>query len=360
LYQPGRYCDVTVDPAFDFTLSSTAPTGCGAQDGRITVMPSVDGSYFYKVDDGDFSASTDVLNNLSTGTHTVYLKNAAGCVVQKTYQLAGPGGFTATAASTNEMACGAQDGTITVTAAPAGANYQYAIRRSGETAYETESNTAVFNNRAPGNYQVRVTDGNGCEFVVSATVAGFTCPPVCTLTAQVTGTTQPTCANPNSGAIAVTRAGGTAPYQYYVNGVLGGIEKLSGLSAGIYTIRVTDNAGCLYTLPSITLMAPEGPAAPVVSASSASVCTGASFTLSANSTQAAATFQWTGPNGFTAAGREVIIQNAAAANTGTYSAIATVNGCLSPAATVSVTVRPAVAAPVVTDVTYCVGVKASH
>jgi gliding motility-associated-like protein len=139
---------------------------------------------------------------------------------------------------------------------------------------------------------------------------------------------------------------------------LGGIEKLSGLGAGIYTIRVTDNAGCLYTLPSITLMAPEGPAAPVVSASSASVCTGASFTLSANSTQAAATFQWTGPNGFTAAGREVIIQNAAAANTGTYSAIATVNGCLSPAATVSVTVRPAVAAPVVTDVTYCVGVKA--
>jgi gliding motility-associated-like protein len=288
----------------------------------------------------------------------VYLKNAAGCVVQKTHQLAGPGGFTATAAGTNEMACGAQDGTITVTVAPAGINYRYAIRRSGETTYGPESDAAVFENLAPGAYQVKVTDGNGCEFVVPATVTGFTCPPVCTLTAQVTGTTQPTCANPNGGAIAVTPAGGAAPYEYSVNNKpFGGAGVLNNLGAGNYVVRVKDALGCLHTLAAVTLTAPDGPAAPVI-APVEPVCVGAAIALNASSSQANATFQWTGPNGFAATGAQVTILNATAASAGTYSATVTVNGCVSPAATIAVNVKPAVAAPVVTDVTYCAGVQA--
>ncbi|MBD0259084.1 MAG: hypothetical protein ICV83_25475, partial [Cytophagales bacterium] len=357
---PATAVDVAINPAFDFTLSSTAPTGCGAQDGRITVTPSVAGTYLYRLDNGAFNSSADVLTNLSAGTYTVYLKNDAGCEVQKTHQVVGPGGFTATAAHTNEMACGAEDGTITVTASPAGASYQYALRRPGQTTYDPASNVATFNSLAPGTYRVKVTDGNGCEFIVSATVTGFTCPPVCTLTAQVTGTTLPTCANANGGAIAVTANGGTAPYQYSVNPdqPFGSIANLSGLRAGNYLIRVKDAAGCLQTLASVTLTAPNGPAAPTVSSVNP-VCTGASITLTANSSQSNATFQWTGPNGFTATGSQVTISNASAAYGGTYSAAVTVNGCVSPAATVSVTVKPAVAAPAVADVTYCAGVQAS-
>jgi gliding motility-associated-like protein len=355
---PAATVNVAINPAFDFTLSSTAPTGCGAQDGRITVTPSVNGTYTYRVNDEEFSASSDVLTNLSAGTYTVSLKNAAGCVVQKTYQLAGPGGFTATAAATNEMACGAQDGTIVVTAAPAGTNYRYAIRRSGETAYGPERDAAAFENLAPGTYQVKVTDGNGCEFVVPTTVTGFTCPPVCAVTARVTGTTQPTCANPNGGAIAVTPAGGTAPYEYSVNNKpFGGAGVLSGLGAGNYMVRVKDALGCLHTLAAVTLTAPDGPAAPVITRVEP-ICVGAAITLNAGSIQANATFQWTGPNGFAATGAQVTIANATAASAGTYSATVTVNGCVSPAATVSVTVKPAVAAPAVADVTYCAGVQA--
>jgi|GEM_PF-4888867 len=356
---PAAAVNVTVNPAFDFTLSGTAPTGCGAQDGRINVTPSVAGTYSYRVDNGAFSPSSDVLTNLSAGTYTVYLRNAAGCVVQQTYQLAGPGGFTAAAVSTNEMACGAADGTITVTPSPADANYRYAIRRSGETTYGPESNGAVFPNLTPGDYQVKVTDGNGCEFVASATVAGFACPPVCTLTAQVTGTTQPTCANPNGGAIAVTPTGGTAPYTYSVNNTpFAGIEALRGLGAGSYVVRVRDAAGCLRTLAAVTLTAPDGPAAPVLTGP-APVCNGAAIALSASTNQAGAAYQWTGPNGFTATGGQVTIPNATAAHAGTYAATVTVNGCVSPAAIVEVTVKPAVAAPAVADVTYCAGVQAS-
>jgi hypothetical protein len=115
---PAATVDVAINPAFDFTLTSTAPSGCGTQDGRIIVTPSVAGTYRYRVNNGAFSLSADVLTNLTAGTYTVYLENDAGCVVQKTHQLVGPGGFTATAAHTNEMACGAEDGTITVTASP--------------------------------------------------------------------------------------------------------------------------------------------------------------------------------------------------------------------------------------------------
>jgi hypothetical protein len=129
LHQRPATVNVTVNPAFDFILSGTAPTGCDTQDGRLIVTPSVAGTYLYKVNNEAPSLSSDVLDNRPAGTYTVSLTNDAGCVVQKTYQLVSPGGFTATASHTNETACGAEDGTITVTASPAGTNYSYAIRR---------------------------------------------------------------------------------------------------------------------------------------------------------------------------------------------------------------------------------------
>jgi hypothetical protein len=58
------------------------------------------------------------------------------------------------------------------------------------------------------------------------------------------------------------------------------------------------------------------------------------------STIAGATYNWSGPNGFTSADQNPSITNVTATATGTYNVSATVGGCTSTPGTVSVTVNP--------------------
>lgn len=52
-----------------------------------------------------------------------------------------------------------------------------------------------------------------------------------------------------------------------------------------------------------------------------------------------ATYAWTGPNGYTSTTQNPVIANATAANSGTYTVVATVNGCSSNPATVNVVIN---------------------
>jgi hypothetical protein len=63
------------------------------------------------------------------------------------------------------------------------------------------------------------------------------------------------------------------------------------------------------------------------------------------STVAGATYAWTGPNGFTSSTQNPTIPSATTAATGTYSVMATVNGCTSAAGTTATTVKAIPSAP---------------
>lgn len=75
----------------------------------------------------------------------------------------------------------------------------------------------------------------------------------------------------------------------------------------------------------------------ITASSNSPVCQGQQLNLSA-SNASGATYQWTGPNGFTSTDQNPIISNVGTAHAGTYSVIATVNGCTSPASTTVVSV----------------------
>lgn len=83
------------------------------------------------------------------------------------------------------------------------------------------------------------------------------------------------------------------------------------------------------------------PSVTVTASANATGCvnTGQNVQLSATSNTVGATFAWTGPNGFTSSQQNPLLTNVTAAQTGTYSVIATApNGCKSEVATVSITV----------------------
>ncbi len=84
------------------------------------------------------------------------------------------------------------------------------------------------------------------------------------------------------------------------------------------------------------------PPVPTVTSNSP-VCSGASIVLTATNTLSGVTFNWTGPNSFTATGATVSIPNATAANAGSYSVTSTLNSYTSAAASTVVTITPPIA-----------------
>jgi gliding motility-associated-like protein len=74
------------------------------------------------------------------------------------------------------------------------------------------------------------------------------------------------------------------------------------------------------------------------------VCEGTNLSLSASNVPGGV-YSWSGPNGFTSSAQNPSLNNVVVSNSGTYSAVVTVNGCSSQATSISAAVNPLPAAP---------------
>lgn len=108
-------------------------------------------------------------------------------------------------------------------------------------------------------------------------------------------------------------------------------------AAGTYTfVAVLDGCPSLPAATTVEIFAT--PAQPTASTPSSVLCAGETLQLN-TPTAAGVSYQWTGPNGFSATTQNPTVSTAAAPPmSGTYSLMLNNNGCLSPAATVDVTV----------------------
>ena len=111
-----------------------------------------------------------------------------------------------------------------------------------------------------GIYNVTITDANNCTFNTSVTITQPTAALSATsLQANVS------CFGGNNGSIDLTVTGGTAPYIFSWNNTASS-EDISGLTAGIYSVTITDANGCTLNR-SVTISEP----ASAISLSSSSV-----------------------------------------------------------------------------------------
>lgn len=206
----------------------------------------------------------------------------------------------------------------TATATPSGGtNYSYAWSNGGNTATITGLN--------PGTYIVTVTETNtGATVVDSVTVNNV----ASTLTATATAGTQPGCGQSN-GSASVTANGGTATYTYNWNSTPAQTSSTAtGLSAGNYTVTVTDINGCTATA-NVTLSNPGAPTASVTGNNT--ICAGDTAFLKATG---GTTYAWSNGLGSTA---NVI---ATPSTTTTYVVtVSNANGC-SASTTFTVSVNP--------------------
>lgn len=148
--------------------------------------------------------------------------------------------------SSNVTCNGASNGSINVTATASKLPLTYSWTKEGDADFV--SNVEDPTDLAPGLYHLSIVDGNGSTLYLTSSQSvnpaaidvTITEPPV--LTASADGT-HVTCFSGNNGTANVTASGGTAPYTYlWSNGST--TEAVSDLTAGTYSVTVTDANGC--------------------------------------------------------------------------------------------------------------------
>ncbi len=201
------------------------------------------------------------------------------------------------ASDTANVTCfGGNNGSVTGTATGGSATYTYTI--AGPTVNTTGETTGVFTGLTAGSYSITVNDGTCNSTSSSVTITEPT-----QVTSSITASTDPTCnsASPAplnaNGSVTAVGAGGTGPYTYTISGptvnTTGAATGIfTDLTAGSYTVTVTDFNGCTGTSTAQVL---NNPAAPAVSAANnGPICANTNATLTATP-NTYVSYSWTGP-----------------------------------------------------------------
>lgn len=221
--------------ALSASISVSQNVSCfGGNNGSINLAVSNGTApYTYQWSNG---ATTQNLSSLATGTYTVTITDANGCTLIRNATVNQPAAtLNPTVTSTGSVSCfGGNDGSVNLSVSGGTAPYTY-LWNNGAT-------TQDLTNVSSGTYNVTITDANGCIATAATTVTQ----PTAALTAGISSTQQVSCFSGNNGTITLTVSGGTTLYSYsWSNGATS--QNISGLSAGTYTVTVTDARGCVAT-----------------------------------------------------------------------------------------------------------------
>ena len=139
--------------------------------------------------------------------------------------------------------------TVTVSVAPVGP-YTY-LWSDGQT-------TPIARNLTAGTYSVTVTDANGCTAQASVTVDE---PDLFVISAISPVIVAPSCYSADDGSATMEVTGGTPPYSFIWDAATGDqrTATASNLTAGTYTVLVTDANGCSAATFTATVPSPPPP-----------------------------------------------------------------------------------------------------
>ncbi|TVR79294.1 MAG: PKD domain-containing protein [Chitinophagaceae bacterium] len=226
--------------------------------------------------------------DLSVGCYTVIVTDANGCVAVDLACVSGNSDIVPNLSKSDVTACGLNNGTATVNPTGGSGNYTYEWLPGGQTSQ-------TVNGLAPGSYTVIIDDGSNCPYVEN-----FIIEDVVNIDINL-NITDILCPGDSTGAVQTVVSGGSPPYTYTWNtSPSQNTANVSGLTAGFYTVTVTDSDGCIG-VQSLTIN--ETPAFNITPNGSTLNCNGDNnglATVSVTGGTAPYSFSWnTSPQQFT-------------------------------------------------------------
>jgi len=228
-------------PALDETNLNIAPTTCGGTTGAITGL-QINGqppySFQWTASGTPVSDSLDIYH-LGIGLYELHVTDGFGCTnILATYAISDAGNILIDTASVTPAYCGNVDGTLSITAVSGlGSMLQYFIKTGSDTL--SQWGKGNFTGLAGGNYYVWVSDSSGCSSVFASVlqIDALSAPEI------VMATSTPETGTAADGTITVNALG--IGLTYSLNGATPvNTGHFTGLSAGSYSLTVTNPAGC--------------------------------------------------------------------------------------------------------------------
>ncbi|NNF02080.1 MAG: T9SS type A sorting domain-containing protein, partial [Bacteroidia bacterium] len=171
------------------------------------------------------------LNNVLAGTYTITVTDFAACTSTISTTAGQPFPLAHTVRKSNVSCSGANNGASNIVSSGGVAPYSYLW---STTPLQTGN---AINNISGGNYEVYITDANGCKDTMDAVIFE----PSALMVFGIVD--QPDCNGASTGNINLLVSGGIAPYTYsWSNGLT--TEDLNGVGAGFYFVTVKDFNGC--------------------------------------------------------------------------------------------------------------------
>ena len=203
---------------------SSSPASCLLTNGSATVVASGGaGGYSYSWSNG---GSTSTISNIGTGTYTVDVMDASGCIESGSVNVSSTGVTAIVSAQTDATCENGDDGSATVLPSGGQAPYTYLWSPVGGTA-------ASASGLAPGTYSVTITDYLGCSYILDVVIGFVNAAPLVDL-----GPDSVAC---NGSVVTLDAGAGMTSYLWSDNSTN---QTLDVSVAGTYGVVVTDANGC--------------------------------------------------------------------------------------------------------------------
>ncbi len=246
---------ITQPALLTLSVSGTTQSACSGSTGTASVTTGGGNpAYTYVWTPAPGSGQgTATAGGLAPGTYSVTVHDANGCSQTTTANITTAGGPTASLTSSASPSCnGACTGTAQVNGSGGTGTLTYSWSPTG-------GSSATAGSLCAGSYVCHITDQNGCTTTQNVTLA-----PAPAITATPSSTNA-SCGMSNGSATGIA-SGGTGTLTYSWNPAPGtgqGTTLAGGLSAGTYTLFVSDQNSCVQQF-TIAVNNSGGPSATAV------------------------------------------------------------------------------------------------
>lgn len=238
-------------PALQFVSALSTNIICfGQQNGTITVQgtggtPGLN----YLLSPGNSSNTIGSFSSLQQNTYTVTLSDANACSITTSLVVVEPPLVKFDSVTVQHVKCFGQSNAMIHAFASGGVGtLTYTI-----TPSPSVNTTGIFNGLSTGSYTISVADTKSCS---ASTIVNIFQPQP--LVENLVSSSNVTCYGGNDGSIIVQATGGTLPYVFtqLPNGISSSTGSYLSVSAGVYTMLVTDAKGCQDSIQNIGITQP--------------------------------------------------------------------------------------------------------